>query len=190
MRGSRGVFAAFVVLAFASLPLFAGAPIDEMITSLNVMLADHSFTDHSGQQAQTSIAIEDGVLVVQTAKHKGADVFTNIWRAPVSELDADDIRIKRVPVLPAARRGCAVRVEPGNRFGDTRQDVRLDLRRAVTTQGCELTRLGSTSRRPAPSRGRPFLGCGATRRARRRLDACVRPVAGTESSIRQPLIVP
>ncbi len=78
MRGSRGVFAAFVVLAFASLPLFAGAPIDEMITSLNVMLADHSFTDHSGQQAQTSIAIEDGVLVVQTAKHKGADVFTNI----------------------------------------------------------------------------------------------------------------
>ncbi len=97
MRGPRGVFPTFVVLAFASLPVFAGEPIDEMIASLNVLLADHSFTDHSGQQAQTSIAIEDGVLVVQTAKHKGTDVFMNIWRAPVGELDADDIRIERVP---------------------------------------------------------------------------------------------
>ncbi len=97
MRGPRGVFLGFVVLSLAPLPVFALTPIDEMIAALNELLADHSFIDHSGQQAKTSIAIEEGVLVVQTAKHKGADVFTNIWRAPVGELDADDIRVERVP---------------------------------------------------------------------------------------------
>ena len=97
MRGPRGVLLGFVVLAFVSMPLLGWTPIDEMIASLNELLADHSFTDHSGQEATTLLAIEDGVLVVQTAKHKGSDVFTNIWRAPVDDLDADDIRIERVP---------------------------------------------------------------------------------------------
>lgn len=136
MRSPRGVLLAFVVLAFASLPLFAWASIDEMIASLNVLLTDHSFTDHSGQQAQTSIAIEDGVLVVQTAKHKGADVFTNIWRAPVSELDADDIRIKRVTghteVVIASR--ASVMVELRAMTGGTTNDWVLPAAHAVIVQ--------------------------------------------------------
>ncbi len=136
MRGPRGVFPTFVVLAFASLPVFAGEPIDEMIASLNVLLADHSFTDHSGQQAQTSIAIEDGVLVVQTAKHKGTDVFMNIWRAPVGELDADDIRIERVPghTEVIIRSRASVMVELRAMTGGTTNDWVLPAVHAVVVQ--------------------------------------------------------
>jgi hypothetical protein len=102
MRGSRGVFLGFVVLAFASLPLFAWAPIDEMIASLNVLLADHSFTDHSGQQAQTSIAIEDGILVVQTAKHDGAEVVIASRASVMMELRAMTNGVMNEWVLPEA----------------------------------------------------------------------------------------
>ncbi len=96
MRSPREVAFGAAFAALFVMPQAASSPIDQMIANVNQLLAEYEFTDHAGQVGRTSIKIVNGVLIVETAKRKGEDVFTNIWRAPVNDLDADDMRLERV----------------------------------------------------------------------------------------------